>query len=184
MDYKEKVNAYTDTVKEAIKSEISIQVILNSELAYDVAKELYYDDKYKHRFEEYTEDMFDELLAENDILSVCVLNSSDGKVRLFLQEVFDVEGNTMEDEDSDFILIEENLLDCVDIKAFECIVGVICEENQASYESDDEDIDDLLEELTEEVISEIREDERCVHCIIKEKLQEAYEIGVGDFFRK
>jgi hypothetical protein len=182
INYKQRIDTYTGVILKAIECEQSIQLILDSSIAYDVAKELYYMNKSK--FEYYTEDMFDELLAENDILSVCVLNSSDGKVRLFLQEVFDVEGNTMEDEDSDFILIEENLLDCVDIKAFECIVGVICEENQASYESDDEDIDDLLEELTEEVISEIREDERCVHCIIKEKLQEAYEIGVGDFFRK
>lgn len=197
MNYIEKVNAYADTVKEAIKSEVSIQVILNSELAYDVAKELYYDTKYKHRFEDYKEDMFDELLSENDILSICVLCSMDGRVKLFLQSVIDDEGDTLSDDISEFIFIEDELYDCIDTKVFDGLVAVISESNDDSEytECDCENCpfseglseyeeENLFETLADELLASIGEyavnNKELAYKMICDKLCEAYELGKDD----
>lgn len=184
-DYKQRVDKYVGVVLQAIECEQSIQLIMDSSLAYDVSKELYYIDKSK--FEDYTEDMFDELLAENDILSVCVVNSSDGSVRLFLQEVFDMKGNTLPDEDSDFILIEENLLDCIDTSVYECVVGVICESDKTDEEivdNEEDELENLFEELVDDIMQDILDNEDnsefCLHCCVKDVIQEAYQIGYRD----
>lgn len=198
MDYKERVKAYTDTVKEAIKSEVSIQVILNSELAYDVTKELYYDNKYRHMFKYYTEDMFDKLLAEYDILSVCIFSSSDGSIKLFLQEVFNTKGDTLPDSDSEFIFIEDELYDCIDTKAFDGLVAVIIEHDRESEYtecdcdnckfneeiSEENEEENLFEVLANELLVSIGEyavnDRELAYEIICSKLCEAYELGKDD----
>ena len=182
MNYKEKVDTFVSIIKEAINNKISIQIILNSEVAYDVAKELYYENK--ERFEDYTEDMFDELLSKNGILSVCVLCSSDGDIKLFLEEVFDTKGNTLYDDVSDFIFIEDELYDCINKESFEGLVIVISE-NKDEYGYDEEDeLDELFEELTEEVLQDILDNQDnsnfCLYCTIKNRIQEAYEIGLHD----
>lgn len=196
MNYKEKVNAYTDTIKEAIKSKVSIQMIMNNNLAYDVTKELYYDNKYRHMFKYYTEDMFDKLLAEYDILSVCVLHSIDGTVKLFLQEVFNAEGYTLPDSDSEFIFIENELYDCVDTKAFDGLVAVISENDDSEYTECDcencpysneileDEEENLFETLADELLVSIGEhainDRELAYKFICDKLFEAYELGKDD----
>jgi hypothetical protein len=196
MNYKEKVDTFVSIVKEAINDKISIQIILNSELAYDVTKELYYEDKEK--FEDYTEDMFDELLSENGILSVCVLCSSDGSIKLFLEEVFDTKGNTLYDDVSDFIFIEDELYDCIDKGAFEGLVVVISEHDEESeykeYDCDNCEFNkNILEEYEEENLFKTLADELLVtigeyavdnkelaYEMICKKLDEAYELGKED----
>lgn len=193
MNYKEKIDTFVKVVKEAIEEKTSMQLILNSELAYDIAKELYYENK--DRFEDYTEDMFDELLSENGILSVCVLHSSDGRTKLFLQLVFDNEGDTLVDDYSDCILIADELYDCIDINAFECIVATIKEHDEDSeckvcnccgciLEDKEFEEENLFKTLTDELLATIGEyavnDKHLAYKMICDKLEEVYELGKDD----
>jgi hypothetical protein len=116
MNYKEKVDKIVDILLENEGLQRNCEVILDSELAFDVAKELYYkQDKY---FLIDEEDQFEKTLKENDILGVALLIHNDGQVEYFLQKIMNSEGETYEDEIFEVLYIQDDLLDCVDIDEF------------------------------------------------------------------
>ena len=129
MNYKDKINTFIKIIMESIEFETSIKIILDADLSYDIAKEIYYNNK--SLFKGYTEDEFDNTLNGNNILSLCVLCSSDGKVKLFLEEVFDCKGNTLVDNDSAYIFIQDDLYDCVDTSVFDGQVAVLIEDKES-----------------------------------------------------
>jgi hypothetical protein len=116
MNYKEKIDKIVDILLENEGLQRNCEVILDSELAFDVAKELYYKkDKY-FLLEE--EDQFEKTLKENDILGVALLMHNDGQVEYFLQRIMNNEGETYEDEISQSLYIQDDLLDCVELEEF------------------------------------------------------------------
>lgn len=195
-DYKEKVDRLVGLLLDCEETEMNCELILDSELAYDVAKELYYElDKY-FLIEEI--DQFEKDLKDNDILGVALLIHSDGEVEYFLQPVMDDEGETYGDDLTDVVYIQDNLMDCVDINEFVKADKFIIKD---SDDSSDEDIsdecdccsccdkcdyeEDLFEELTNELLSSIGEyavdNSELAYEIICDKLEEVYEMGKSDF---
>ena len=116
MNYKEKVDRLVGLLLNCEESERNCELILDSELAYDVAKELYYKlDKY---FAIEEKDQFEKVLKENDILGVAVSIYSNGEVLYFLQPIMNSNGETYEDEDTKILFIQDELVDCVELDKF------------------------------------------------------------------
>lgn len=86
-------------------------------------------------------------------------------------------------EGQDVVFVEEDLIGTDELKEYIDCPIVTLTENEYSDNEDDE-LDDLFEELTQEVIQEINinqgDSEFCPHCAIKDRIQEAYEIGYRD----
>jgi hypothetical protein len=219
MDYKFKIDKIIGLILQGNELEISMNFILDSDIAYDISKELLYE--LDANFEYQDGDSFDELLEANDILSLCVICSKDGIVRYILQPVCDNDGMTYPDEDSNIIYIQDSLYDCIDTDVFDGQVAILIDEEEEfnriiealkeeDYEecnhdcancklhedTDDEDyekeideedeLDELFEELTSEVLEDIMKNQDdqnsdfCLHCAIKDRIIEAYEIGYRD----
>lgn len=204
-DYKEKVDRLVGLLLDCEELEMNCELILDSETAYDVAKELYYElDKY-FLIEEI--DQFEKDLKDNDILGVALLIHSDGEVEYFLQPVMDDEGETYGDDLTDVVYIQDNLMDCVDINEFvkadkfiikdfddssdedisdECDCCSCCDkcdyEEDEDYETEIEEdvIEVLLGELLD-TLSEIKQsDIKGFNISLRRKITEAYEMGLDE----
>ncbi|MBY6838825.1 hypothetical protein [Clostridium botulinum] len=168
---------------EAEEFEENINIILDSNVAYELAKILK-DDLEKNFFCEAEENDYDkeieidfkDLLINNDILSVAVMYEN-GHPLYFLQEAM-YEEITAEC-DADTFYVQDNLLDVLDINRLN---GDI-----VKFELEDEEVDefeDMLEERTDDLINKLLENKDCVHCLIKEALEDIYYKGYNDAIDK
>ncbi|NFH01963.1 hypothetical protein FC831_17150 [Clostridium botulinum] len=124
-----------------------------------------------------------ELLDNNDILQISKLIYKNGTLNYFIDRIFDKYGNTMPDELETFY-IDSNLLDCIDIEMLE---GDIVSIEYEDCEYNEEEIDkseDVLEERIEDLINKLLENKDCVHCLIKESLEDMYYKGYNDAIDK
>jgi hypothetical protein len=177
MEYSERVYRLTGLLLDAEENYESIELILDADLAYDVAVTLQ-DELGKDFFNESEEDDFDYLLKNHDILGITVARY-DNKITYFLEEV-NYNGLTLESE-MDSYYIQDYLLDCLDLDRLHGDKYIIKE----FEDSDEEDeLEELFEELTCEVLQDVLDNEDCedfcLHCAIKDAIQEAYEIGFVD----
>jgi len=208
MDYKFKIDKLIGLILDSVENEQNTNLILDSSIAYDVSKELLY--KFNANFEYQDGNSFDELLKENDVLSLFTTCSEDGRVRHFLGTVFDEDGNTYPDEDSEVIFIQDSLYDCIDTDVFEGQIGILIDNEEefkrivealredecdgdcdnCTLHDDDEDYEkeineDLFETLADEMLVSIGEyaenDKELAYEIICDKLEEAYFMGREDF---
>lgn len=197
MNYKEKVIEIVGLLLEAEEQEVNLQVILDSDLAYDVAKELQYT--LGKEFYMDSEDDFEIDLNENDILGVAVSVYEDGEVEYFLQPVMNEDGETYGDEVSDIVFVQDEIVDCLDLDEFRCEV-VVLEESEddelteecnqdcdnCPYNEDIEDEEDVVEVLFDELMSsidELEKDEDLVENILDlifDKMAESYDMGIED----
>ena len=169
MNYKERVDKLVGLLLKCEELEQNCEVILDSELAYDVAKELYYKlDKY-FLIEE--QDQFEKDLKDNDILGVALLIHSDGMVEYFLQPVMNDEGDTYEAELTDVLYIQDNLMDCVDINEFKIADKFIISEDEAdNVYCNCQDCDEEYLEFEEEMNNHVDETIDGIHRYFIEKL--------------
>ncbi|WP_252241657.1 hypothetical protein [Clostridium sp. ZBS18] len=177
---------------EAEEFEENINIILDSNVAYELAKILK-DDLEKNFFCEAEEKDYDkeiekdfkDLLINNDILSVAVMYEDEHPL-YFLQEAM-YEEITAEC-DADMFYVQDNLLDVLDINRLNGdIVKFNLDYEDESYECNEEEVDefeDMLEERTDELINKMLEDKDCVHCLIKESLEDVYYRGYNDAIDK
>lgn len=192
MKYVEKINKLAEILMELEEDGTSGQVILDAELAYDLAIEL--RDKFDKPFLIEYDDQFEIDLKENDILGVAVNVYDDGEVEYFLQPVLSEEGETWKDEASEVILIQDDLMDCIEVDKFEGRVLSFTEETEQECNGDCENCkvnednfeeEDLSEVLADEMLTSIAEfaleDRELAYQIICEKIEEAYQIGREDF---
>lgn len=203
-EYKLKIDKYVGLLLQCEENEISTQLILDADLSFDIAVEL--QDELGKDFYTESDEEFEILLNENDILGIAVNVYEDGEVEYFLQKVISKDGITYGDDSSDIVFIQSNLIDCLELDCFNCDVFTLgeleddseepecdCDCEHCTLHDEDEDTDDedyekeieedeLFEELTSEILQEILDNEGdvCIHCVIKEKIREAYEIGRHD----
>lgn len=195
--YINKVNEIVGLLLEAEEQEVNLEVILDSDLAYDVAKELQYT--FGKKFCMDSEDDFEIDLSENDILGVAVSVYEDGEVEYFLQPVMNDNGETYGDEASDIVFVQDEIVDCLDLDAFDCEVVILeeMEDDEISeecfedcsncpYAEDYDEEEDVVEVLFDELMSSINElekDEDLVENILDlifDKLSESYDMGIED----
>lgn len=148
----------------------------------------------------------DEMIDNNDILQITKTVCEDcGTVDYLLEEVFDEEGYTIEDE-LNTLYIDADLIDCVELEAYgetEIIVVELeyeddedfdedycdCENcNKCSYEDEEFDDEEAIEDIMfDELMSSIEEldieDDDLVDNIfdlIKDKIAEAFAQGYNE----
>ena len=116
-EYRTKVEEYARILIDAERMGERAEIILNSELAYDVAREL--RDIYEKPFDE--EVLFEEILHDDDngILGIAVNIYSDGEVKYFFQDVLSTLGETLED-DTDIVYIEKKYFDEIEKDKINC----------------------------------------------------------------
>ena len=203
MEYIDKVKFFVGMFLCDMEEKTSSKVILDSDLAYDIAMELHCD--LGIDFEYCTEDIFAELLSKNEILSVSMICSNDGRVKFYLESIFNKIGETLIDDYSDVIWIQDDLVDCINMEKFNtdeiCIfVGdkeldeEECNHDCANckFNDDDEDYEkelenneeSLFEALATEMLVSIGEyatnDKELTFKIICDKIEEVYELGKSD----
>lgn len=201
MEYIDKVKFFVGMFLCNMEEKTSSKVILDSDLAYDIAMELHCD--LGIDFEYCTEDIFAELLSKNEILSVSMICSNDGRVKFYLESIFNKIGETMIDDYSDVIWIQDDLVDCINMDKFntdEILIFVgekELDEEECNYDcanckfnDDDEDYEKELEAedlglvLTKELLDSLSEiDENDVESIVEmiaDKINEAFEIGYNE----
>lgn len=167
---------------EAEEFEEDINVILDSDIAYELAKILKYDlEKKFYSEDKEIEKDFESLLMNNDILSVAVMYE-DGYPLYFLQEAM-YEEITAEC-DADIFYIQDDLLDILDINRLNGDVVKFKPKYEDEYSEEMDEFEDMLEERTDELLEKILEDEDCVHCLIKESLENMYYEGYNDAINK
>ena len=129
--------------------------------------------------------------------------SNDGRVKFYLESIFNKIGETMIDDYSDVIWIQDDLVDCINMEKFNtdeiCIfVGdkeldeEECNHDCANckFNDDDEDYEKELEAedlglvLTEELLDSLSEidanDVESIVEMIANKINEAFEIGYNE----
>ena len=177
MNYKEKVDILTEILLEAEENHESVELILDADLAFDVAVTL--QDELGKRFCE--EDEFDYLLEHSDILSLAITRDEFGTLYFLSEAIY--EGITLESE-ADTFYIHENVYDKLDTDRLMGDIIVL-------KESDDEDLegeygmkaklDEMFEDIVSDMIDEIQEieyeDDFCLHCSLKEAVQRGYIQG-------
>lgn len=147
----------------------------------DIA-EIYFEmlDEDYHFFKEDDYEIEDILygLEGEDIISITKNQYKDGEIEYFVEEMFNDEGEQIY-TDSEVVLIDEELIDELDLDAFEdgIIVISMVDDYEDSEEDSEDDLDDILEDMTEELLEDLTDDELCVHCTIKDFLEEAYLSG-------
>ena len=169
---------------EAEKERREISVILDSEIAYELACEL--KDEYDRKFNEECYPCED--LLQEDILSVSMYYDSDEGYVYFIENTLADNGDTLISE-SNSIYIQDELLDCLELEKLigeKYIIKMVDDEDYANEE--DEDLDELLEQITQDLLEELEDEENCIHCTIKEYLKAmvdlGFEIGIGKDFKE
>ena len=79
--------------------------------------------------------------------------------------------------ETDVLFVESDIFDIVDLDKvdFNELVG-FGEYEEHEELSEDEHLDELLEEMTSDLIEELTDSDKCIHCLIKEYLTMMYEI--------
>jgi len=129
--------------------------------------------------------------------------SNDGRVKFYLESIFNKIGETMIDDYSDVILIQDDLVDCINMDKFNTndiriFVGdKELDEEECNHDcsnctlhDDDEDYEKELEAedlglvLTEELLDSLSEidanDVESIVEMIANKINEAFEIGYNE----
>lgn len=161
---------------QAEEMEESIEVIIDSEIAYEIATKLY--DELDKNFETEEDNEFENLLIEEDILGVSMYMLN-GESVYFLEPVFNDKGITLYGE-SDKYFIHEDVIDIIDTDRLYGEIIIIEEEIETETDIADEleeVFDDISNDLVDEISECIDEEDYCVHCAIKERLSEVYLIG-------
>ncbi|WP_252251359.1 hypothetical protein [Clostridium sp. VAP52] len=167
---------------EAEEFEENINIILDSNVAYKLAKILkddlekkFYSEAEEKDYDKEIERDFKDLLINNDVLSVAVMYEN-GHPLYFLQEAM-YEEITAEC-DADMFYVQDILLDVLDINRLNGdIVKFELEYEDEYNEEKMDEFEDMLEEQTDELLEKILEDKDCVHCLIKESLEDMYYRG-------
>lgn len=184
MNYKEEVNTeviykeYTDALMKVLNDFDNISFILSNEKALEFVERL---ETLDYKFNEYDTFSFKEFeeLYNTDILLISK-SYWDNKEHYNLESAYGYD-HLKTIEGQDIVFVEEDLIDSDELKEYiECPIVTLSETEYFEDEEDDE-----LEELFEELVSEVMEDivetqddeDFCLHCAIKEKITEAYEIG-------
>lgn len=189
-------------------NEIIKNIILNSETdvsfigdAYEVADVVIELMRDGFEFIETDFNLVEEMREENDILSIAKNVYDDGEVEYFIQEVFADDGSTLQD-DLSTIFMDSDLIDCVDLNAFngeiicveydykdeeycDCEDYCDCDEELEEYEYDEElTFEEELEELLQDTLEDIENAEcdcdECIYEKIIDMLVSAYYMGVED----
>lgn len=180
MNYKEKVDKLVGHLLKSEEKGIDCQLVLDSELAYDVAKELLY--KFDKPFVIEEEDEFEKDLKENDILGVALSVYKDGEIMYFLQPVMTDEGETYEDEITEILYIQDDLLDCVDIYQFvKADIFIIKEDSIEELKCNCRNCDEEYLEFAEEMDDYVDEKIADIHCYFVDKLIENEDNVEFDF---
>ena len=145
---------------------------------------------------------FEDMIDNNSILQITkiICECEDcGKVKYFIEEVFDEDGYTIPDDELVITYIDETLLDCIEYTALDTEIipvdieyiddedeEIVCDGDCANCELsedefEDEDFEDLGYTLTDELLSSLSEiDSNDVESIVEmiaDKLNEAFEMG-------
>jgi hypothetical protein len=136
----------------------------------------------------------EDIIEDNDILQITKIICEDcGKVKYFIEEVFDEEGYTIPDDELVITYVDSDLLDCIEYSVLDTeIVPVEIEyvDNEPECDGDcdnctlhDEEFEDedLAEVLTDELLESISEvdenDTELIYDLIADKINEAFEMG-------
>jgi hypothetical protein len=180
IDYKEKVEILTGLMLRAEEENERIELILDADLAFDIAVELQCE-LGKRFYCECDEDEFDYLLTHEDILSLTTSRDDKG-ILYFLSET--KYGDITLESEADVFYIHENVFDKIDTNRLIGEIAILQECDDTEEDMDEEELDELIEELTGEVLQAIIDNqdnpEFCLHCEIKDAITEAYEIGFRD----
>lgn len=181
-------------IKETVlNSEDTMSFIADSDVIAEVAIELLDDGV------EFVETDLSDILAmvkENDILAIEKNVYSDDTIEYFIEKIFDEDGYTLEDNIAT-VYIQSDLVDCVDLEAFEKEIIVVeldecCDCEYCNCYSDEyieeEDIQQLLVDHLNYALKEISEigenNDEMVYDRILELLNdvfdEGYELAIAD----
>lgn len=203
-NYKKLIDRFVDIFDSAEEYGVNTEIVVDSDLAYDVAKELEFLGK---PFFIETEDQFERDLYDNEILGVTMCKFKDNEIEYFLQPVLDKRGvNTLTDEVTHTLIIQEDLMDIVDCERFTELESLIVLELEKDYDCEDCELDgdcecclgleeeefqfddydnylgepgeEMLEDVVENILSimiETEENGGCIHCKLKDYLREVLD---------
>jgi hypothetical protein len=173
------INQLIGILLRAEENEIPTEVIIDSVIAYDVACVL--SDELGKDFEDIGCE-FEELLDTEDILGVSV-DFFRGKSIYFLQPVISDDGETLRDEVAEEVYIHEDVFNLIDTKKFDGDI-ILMEEIEEEVSEFAEELEEYFEDATSDLIEDIHDgvidEDFCIHCAIKEALQNAYSEGYKD----
>lgn len=192
-------------------NEIIKNIILNSETdvsfigdAYEVADVVVELMREGYKFIETDFNLVEEMREENDILSIAKNVYDDGEVEYFIQEVFADDGSTLQD-DLSTIFIDSDLVDCIDLNAFDgeiicveydyedeeycdcencCGCCDCCDEEYEDEITIEEELEDLLQNTLEDIENAECDCDECIYEKIMDMLLEAYDMGIVDSFNE
>ena len=170
---------YMDALIKILKDFDNISFILSNDKALEFVERL---ETLGCKFNEYDTFSFKEFeeLYNTDILLISK-SYWDNKEHYNLESAYGYD-HLKTIEGQDVVFIEDDLIDSDELKEYiDCPIVTLTEKEH----SDDEDeLDDLFEELTQELIEDIAENQDdegfYLHCVIKDAIVEAYEIGRHD----
>ena len=176
MNYIEKVDKLIGIMLEAEENHESVELILDADLAFDVAVTL--QDELGKRFCE--EDDFDYLLEHSDILSLAITRDKFGALYFLSEAIY--EGVTLESE-ADTFYIHENVYSRLDTDRLLGDIIILKELDNADedveYTMEDE-LDEMFEDIVADMLNELEDvqsDDFCLHCSLKEAIQRGYIQG-------
>lgn len=168
----------TNIIKEILINS-SVESIVYIGKVKDIA-EIYFEmlDEDYHFFEEDDYEIEDILggLEGEDIISIAKNQYKDGYTEYFVEEIFNNEGEQIY-TDSEVVLIDKELVDELDLDAFEGEVVAISTIDDINEDSEEDELEDMLEDMTEELLEDLADDELCPHCTIKDSLEDVWATG-------
>lgn len=169
------INELVGLFLKAEENEIPIELIIDSDTAYDVACIL--RDELDKNFEDIGCE-FEELLETRYILGVSV-DFFRGKSIYFLQPVIASNGETLCDEVAEEVYIHEDVFECIDTDKFtgDIILLEEIEEDSELAEELEEYFEDATSDLIENIHDGSVDEDFCIHCAIKDALRESYLEG-------
>ena len=158
-----------ESIRDILESNESVSIIADGDIIAEVGLDMLEEG---YEFVETGRSEILKMLRDNDILSI----AKDG-CDYFIQEVFSEEGITLRDEVADRVYIQEDLLDCVDLEAFDGEIIYICEELDEAEEYIDKTLESMVEETLEDIEEFSDDNEFCPHCRLIDLVKEAFEFG-------
>ncbi|WP_252225035.1 MULTISPECIES: hypothetical protein [unclassified Clostridium] len=147
---------------------LGLEIIADSDIAYNIAMILK-DDFNKRFYGRHGENLdckFEELLDNNDILSIEVVYEY-GKPIYYLQEIIDDDETLISEADISYV--QDDLLDIIDTSSLNGqVLTFYYEDLDSEYEHE---LDELIDQALED-IEELQEEnpDFCIHCYLKENL--------------
>jgi len=117
-------------------------------------------------------------LDNNDVVVVAINRYDDRKEELFVDAL--LHKGIQYYNEADVIFIQDELLDVVEMDKLNGEIAVLYEEECESDQ--EEDTEEFLEDMTQELLENIfyANEETCIHCLVKDYLREAYDVGYTD----